>query len=141
MVQQRPLLAFFLLFSITISGPGLAARLDEQRATFVKAEAALNRGAVGEFNRLRSGIRDYPLYPYLDYEALSRRLDQASKGDVQQFLTRYGTTPLAPRLRANWLNQLARQRRWSDYLRFYQPTKNIGRRCHYLHALIATGKA
>ena len=141
MVQQRPLLAFFLLFSITIPGPGLAARLDEQRATFVKAEAALKRGAVGEFNRLRGGIRDYPLYPYLDYEALSRRLDQASKGDVQQFLTRYGTTPLAPRLRANWLNQLARQRRWSDYLRFYQPTKNIGRRCHYLHALIATGKA
>jgi len=141
MVQQRPLLALFLFFTITISGPGLADRLKDQRASFLKAETALQRGAMGDFNRLRSSIPDYPLYPYLDYEALTKRLDRASRGDVRQFLTRYRATPLAPRLRANWLNQLAKKRRWSDYLSFYQPTKNIGRRCHYLHALIATGKA
>lgn len=141
MVQQRPLLALLLILTFSIAGPCPAARLDGQRATFLQAEEALKRGAMREFDRLRSSIRDYPLYPYLDYEDLNKRLDRVSNKDIQRFLTRYEATPLASRLRANWLNQLARQKRWSDYLSFYRPTGNISRRCHHLHALIANGRS
>ncbi|MBT8428870.1 MAG: lytic murein transglycosylase, partial [Gammaproteobacteria bacterium] len=97
----------------------------------MKAEAALKRGSMVEFDRLRRSIRDYPLYPYLEYQALLQRLDRASNEDVQRFLSRYGATPLASRLRANWLEQIAGQKRWSDYLSFYRPTGNISRRCHH----------
>jgi soluble lytic murein transglycosylase len=140
MVQQRPLLASIFILLLSTAGPAPAARIEEQRATFVKAEAALKRGSMVEFDRLRSSIRDYPLYPYLEYQALLQRLDRASNKDVQRFLSRYGATPLASRLRANWLDQIAGQKRWSDYLSFYRPTGNISRRCHHLHALIATGR-
>jgi soluble lytic murein transglycosylase len=44
-------------------------------------------------------------------------------------------------MRARWLDELARKKRWSDYLTFYQPSDNISRRCHQLHALIATGRS
>ena len=141
MVQQRPLLALIFLAVLVASGASPAADLDEQRAVFLKAEKALKNGSTQEFDRLRAKIRDYPLYPYLEYEALIVRLGQASNRDVKRFLTTYAATPLDQRLRANWLNLLAKQRRWRDYLDFYVPSTNISRRCHHLQALIETGRS
>jgi len=139
MVHSRPLylLAIVLLVAADTS---LAARIDDQRATFVQAEQALERGSLREFERLRKGLHDYPLYPYLEYQDLSKRLAKTGSAEVSRFLKTYQNTPLADMLRADWLQQLARQKRWSDYLRFYQPSQNVTRRCQRLHALIATGK-
>ena len=59
---------------------------------------------------------------------------------VARFLDTYGDTPLAPRLRNRWLDRLAREGRWSEYVAIYDPTDtNITRRCQYLAALIRTG--
>lgn len=140
MVLQRLMLAL-LLPAMIAAAPAAAASLQEQRATFLQAEKALNRGDLTEFRRLGDSIRDYPLYPYLEYEALLKRLNVASNRQVSNFLETYGSTPLAWRLRARWLDQLAKQKRWTDYLAFYEPTNSIERRCKQLHALIATGKA
>ena len=141
MVQQRPLL--FLLFTLALitAGPAPGARLEDQRTEFLQAEKALQRGAMAEYGRLRARLQDYPLYPYLEYEELTRRLDKAKAGEVERFLARYEATPLAPRLRARWLDQLAKQKRWKDYLRFYRASQSISRRCHQLYALIATGRS
>ena len=141
MVQQRLLLVLIFFPTLFASGLALAASLDEQRAVFLQAEKALKQGSTQDFERLRAKIRDYPLYPYLEYEALTKRLSHASNRDVKGFLTTYRSTPLAPRLRANWLNQLAKQQRWRDYLDFYVPSTNISRRCHHLQALISTGRS
>jgi len=140
MVHSRPLYLVLIVMLLTAAGNGLAARIDEQRATFLQAEQALERGSLKEFERLRKRLRDYPLYPYLEYQELSKRLAKASNTEVDHFLKTYQNTPLADMLRAKWLEQLADQKRWSDYLRFYQPSRNITRRCQQLHALIATGK-
>jgi len=141
MVRQRPLLALILISALFASGLALGAGLDEQRAVFLQAEKALERGSTQDFKRLRAKIRDYPLYPYLEYQALTKRLSHAGNRDVKGFLAAYPATPLAPRLRANWLNQLAKQQRWRDYLDFYVPSTNISRRCHHLQALMATGRS
>ena len=141
MVRQRPLLALILFSALFASGLALGAGLDEQRAVFLQAEKALERGSTQDFKRLRAKIRDYPLYPYLEYQALTKRLSHAGNRDVKGFLAAYPATPLAPRLRANWLNQLAKQQRWRDYLDFYVPSTNISRRCHHLQALMATGRS
>jgi len=122
------------------AGSSAAARIDDQRSTFLKAEHALQRGTTQEFERLRERLRDYPLYPYLEYEGLLQDLEHADNREVGRFLDRYASTPLANMLRADWLDQLAKQRRWADYLRFYQSSESVSRRCDHLHALIATGK-
>ena len=140
-MRQRPLFALILFSALFANGLALAAGLDEQRAVFLQAEKALERGSTQDFERLRAKIRDYPLYPYLEYQALTKRLSDASNRDVKGFLATYPSTPLAPRLRANWLNQLAKQQRWRDYLDFYVPSTNISRRCHHLQALMATGRS
>ena len=141
MAHQRPILALLLFSALVANGLALAARLDGQRAVFLQAEEALKQGSTQDFERLRAKIRNYPLYPYLEYEALRKRLSHASNRDVKVFLATYPSTPLAPRLRANWLNQLAKQQRWRAYLDFYVPSTNISRRCHHLQALIATGRS
>ena len=141
MVRMHPLLTLLAFLAVITADPGLAGTLEQQRGVFLKAEKALERGDLRYFGRLGHSIRDYPLYPYLEYEELRRRLDKADSEEVSAFLERYETTPLAWRMRARWLDKLARKKRWSDYLTFYRPSDNISRRCHQLHALIATGRA
>jgi soluble lytic murein transglycosylase len=141
MVQRRHLCLLSLLLGLSLTGMPAAADLTEQRAEFVKAEKALQRGELKEFNRLKAGLRDYPLYPYLEYQALLRDLAKADPKEITAFLDSYAATPLAERLRARWLDQLAKRGSWSDYLDFYQPSSDVRRRCQQLQALIATGES
>ncbi len=129
-----------LLLTMSLVAHALAADLERQRALFVEAERALKRGASSEFERLRGQLRDYPLYPYLEYQSLTQDLAQRSPAQIASFLTRYADTPLATQLRGEWLAHLARRANWPEYLRFYQPDRNTRRRCHQLTALIATGR-
>ena len=63
MVHRRHLCLLSLLLGLSLAGVAAAADLTDQRNNFVKAEKALQRGELKEFNRLRAGLRDYPLYP------------------------------------------------------------------------------
>ena len=71
------LAAFFLMGLWTAPLPaddGLAS----QRALYPRALAALAEGRAGEFASLKERLRDYPLYPYLEYreyQAHPQRLD------------------------------------------------------------------
>ena len=57
-----------------------------QRSEFLAAEQALQRGKTKEFQRLKAQLRDYPLYPYLEYEALRKHLSPGKRGEVDRFL-------------------------------------------------------
>ena len=138
MVLKRRLYALSLLCCVVV-GSSLATPLEDQRKTFLAAEKALDRGAMGDFKKLSRRIHDYPLYPYLEYEALLKRLGSASNDEVRHFITTHESTPLSTWLRASWLDHLAARQRWTDYLAFYQPSRDTSRRCHQLQALIATG--
>ena len=140
MVLKRRLYALSLLCCVVV-GSSLATPLEDQRKTFLAAEKALDRGAMGDFKKLSRSIRAYPLYPYLEYEALMKRLGSASNDEVRGFITTHESTPLSAWLRASWLDHLATRQRWTDYLAFYQPSRDTTRRCHQLQARIATGKA
>ncbi|HHI93272.1 MAG TPA: hypothetical protein ENK04_07145 [Gammaproteobacteria bacterium] len=117
------------------------AALAEQRTRFLAAEKALRLRRVSEFHRLSSTLTDYPLYPYLQYQDIKRRLHKIPVKKVSAFLEQYQSLPVSRSLRHKLLRQLARQGRWQQYLDFYTPTKNIRLQCHYLYALIRTGQA
>lgn len=130
-----------LLVALLIASPASAQDLAAQRALFLQAEQALRKGATDSFERLRTRLDDYPLAPYLDYQALLKRLSRARPAEIDAFMERHADTPLADRMRAAWLNKLATRGDWKTYLAFYRPTANVNRRCHQLRALIATGRA
>ncbi|BAN68508.1 soluble lytic murein transglycosylase [endosymbiont of unidentified scaly snail isolate Monju] len=48
---------------------------------------------------------------------------------------------MADMLRRNWLDLLARKRRWRLYLADYVPQRSVQRQSHHLQALIETGRA
>ncbi len=136
--------AWFLPLLLVAANLG-AKTLDEnvwvaQRSEFVAAEQALQRGKTQEYRRLKAQLRDYPLYPYLEYEALRKHLSWTKRGEVDRFLVEYDDTPLAGRLRGAWLNLLAKQHRWSEFLDYYRPTTQTKRNCQRLQALIETGR-
>lgn len=114
--------------------------LDRQRSAFVAAERSLAAGDMEKFQRIKSTLQDYPLLPYLEFQALQKRLASLSSDQVDDFITRYTDSPLAPRMRRLWLKELAQRGKWWTYEVFYRPKLGVTYQCHYLTALLETGK-
>ncbi len=119
--------------------PNLSPSRSEDRA-FLEAEQAIKLGQRQRFLRLAESLEDHPLYPYLLYSDLTRRLSRAKPGEVEAFLNNYGELPLTPRLKRRWLKVLAKQGRWKRYLAFYEETGDVALQCNYLWAKILSGE-
>lgn len=119
--------------------PAPSASRSEDRP-FLEAERAIKLGQRDRFLRLAESLKDYPLYPYLLYADLSRRLSRAKPEEVEAFLTRYGDLPLTPRLKRRWLKKLANQGHWKSFLELYEATGDVALHCQFLRAQILTGE-
>ncbi len=113
----------------------------EQRSRFLQAESALRKRDMKRFRQLRDALVDYPLYPYLDFTELSRRLGTASRDEIETFLERYSDTPLAWQLRRTWAKLLARRGHWESFLDVYENSDDATMRCQWLRALINANQA
>lgn len=135
--RWRSILALPLALLATGSGDTVsAASLTAQRAAFLQAEQAQRTGPTPDLAELRH----YPLYPYLLYQGLERRLPEWPTAEVRAFLQEYADLPLATRLRQTWLRRLAAAQRWEDYLQDFQPTGNPELECWRRQALLAALK-
>ena len=67
-------------------------------------ERSLRDGGAVDYADLRA----YPLYPYLRFRDLSRRLAELPAAEIRDFLQTHADSPLAGQLRDAWLRQLAR---------------------------------
>ncbi|MBI1422516.1 MAG: transglycosylase SLT domain-containing protein [Gammaproteobacteria bacterium] len=133
---KRVFLAAVLV--ILIMPPALAVeqRMLLQRATFVDAEQALKAGRLSTYHKLEQLVRDYPLYPYLQFEEIKRNLRGSNYKDVQRFLEANAGTPLAGRLQYLWLKSLARQHQWATLIDNFYYTNDVALQCDFAHALI-----
>lgn len=143
-----PLLPRLLAFTVFLAFPALSAAGDvaepeQQRADFLTAEHALRTGDRRTFDALAEQLRDYPLYPYLRYEELGRRLSHAPAAEIADYVDRNGDTPLASLLQRRWLGALARSGRWQTLLEHF-PASAAGLgtelECHRRRALLETGR-
>jgi len=136
----RQLIWFVGCLLLMLSNAHGSSSLSTQRTNFIAAEKFLSQGKLSRYRKLKASLEAYPLYPYLEYKELRRRLHKQKKNRIQRFLTRYADTPLAPQLRNAWLNHLAKRGRWQTYLEFYKPSLSVTRQCYYLRALYKSGK-
>ncbi|SDB29945.1 soluble lytic murein transglycosylase [Desulfonatronum thiosulfatophilum] len=111
-----------------------------QRELFLQAEEALRKGQQQTFRTLLSRLEGYPLTPYLVGQDLERRLCPSLAHDVRSYLEKYGDSPVADSLRRKWLSELAKHRRWNDFLQDYTPQSNENLQCLYGQALLGAGK-
>ena len=130
--------ALLLLFAAPVI-PAEPDPLKTQRGLFLDAREALQNNRREEYRSLARKLRDYPLYPYLQFNELRNRLSRADEKEVARFLEAHEGEPIGDRLRQSWLYNLARNKRWSLFLRHYRPTGSVDLQCYALQARLNTG--
>lgn len=121
MRHRLPRLFFSLILIGLAADDALAIPLGEQRALYDQAAQALAKGDPGPYRRNRQALHDYPLEPYLAYEALTARLDSASDREVETFLVEHGDLPQVRWMKLRWLRRLAERGAWPTFIRYYDP--------------------
>ena len=134
----------FICLALSLSAPCAAGNasadpLADARARFLDARKALNEKQLDSYRKLARKLKDYPLYPYLEYWELRDRLASASNREVNAFLKRYADQPVGARLRRAWLYQLARKQDWKKYLDVYEGGQPVELQCYRLQAKLHTG--
>ncbi len=127
------------LLTLLLAQPGHASSLDTQRERFLEAESALKAGHKKTFRQLKQKLFTYPLYGYLDFQELKRRIKKAQPEEVQEFFQLYNGQPIATRMRISWLYSLARRGDWKNYLAFYWPQTSVSLQCHEIQARLKLG--
>jgi soluble lytic murein transglycosylase len=128
--------AGWLLTVTTAQAVGSSATA--QRAAFKQAYAAAQQGG-DDWRNLATGLRDYPLYPYLQAAALEHDIQQTDRTTVESYLKQYPDWIPAADLRRDFLLELARRQDWNDFLALYQPGINDALSCDALQARLANG--
>lgn len=119
--------------------PSSLDHLQQQRQHYLAARDALQKGQLKTYQKHRAQLFDYPLAPYLDYFELRRRLSRFPYADVDQYLATTSHPKLKSRLTKQWLNSLARKKRWHDYRTYYTESENTVLQCYALEARVRTG--
>ncbi|MDN5450510.1 MAG: murein transglycosylase, partial [Enterobacterales bacterium] len=125
---------------VAVSGSSFADSLDAQRQRYLQVKQAWDSNQMMTVNQLMPTLRDYPLYPYLEYRQLTQDLGQATTIEIKDFIARNPTLPPAKSLPSRYVNELSRRQDWTGLLVFSpQAPKPIAARCNYYYAQYATG--
>lgn len=122
-VDKRRLLAVGLCLT-AFSGAALADSLDAQRQRYQQIKQAWDSNRMDVVAQLMPTLRDYPLYPYLQYRELTQDLSQAGFSEVNDFIKKNPTLPPARSLTPRFVNELARREDWRTLLAFSRRPRN-----------------
>ncbi|YCH32443.1 murein transglycosylase [Erwinia sp. D4-22] len=126
---------------LAVSGGVLADSLDEQRSRYQQIKQAWDNNQMDVVAQLMPTLKDYPLYPYLEYRQLSQHLNQETGLAVNAFIQRYPTLPPVRTLSSRFVNELARREDWRGLLAFSpQEPQPVAARCNWYYAKWATGQ-
>ncbi|HLI17372.1 MAG TPA: transglycosylase SLT domain-containing protein [Rhodanobacteraceae bacterium] len=130
-------------FLLAVASAGVSAQtvspsLQQQRDAFRAAYAAAHSGQ--DWRPLAQGLKDYPLYPYLEAAALQHDIKTASRAQIDAYLQRYAGMIPAEDLRKSELGWSAHQKDWTTFRHFYQPGLGDTLTCDALQANLAEGK-
>ena len=111
----------------------------ELRQRYNSALSDLRAGRTSSFREKQATLKNYVLYPYLQYYAARRRLDTLKPAEVRDFRQRWQDSPIANRLYRSWLSKVAKRGDWKTYRDHYEPTTAAEGQCNYRRALYRTG--
>jgi soluble lytic murein transglycosylase len=97
------------------------ARGEPSDADFLAARNAFERGDRIRLKALAPSVAGHVLEPYVAYWEHKLALDTATADEVRRYLSRWPNTPLADRLRVEWLKVLGRRGEWATFALEYPP--------------------
>lgn len=135
--------------------------LAAQRALFVQTRAQLqsakwqsgtsdNAQNIETTRTAMAALKNYPLYPYLQLQQLTLQLQQLlARGanteetatQIDEFLIQQDGTVAGDQLRSQWLDALANNERWTQFLYYYRAaTASKFQQCKFIDALYRSGQ-
>jgi len=111
--------------------------LAHMRELFLQAEAAVKKKDEANYIILGNQLKEYPLYPYLQYQWLSKKLDQEEA--IKHFLQTHGSSRYANKLKRKWLIHLGKKKQWPLIIDNRLMTSNATLNCYYHRAQFNTG--
>jgi soluble lytic murein transglycosylase len=139
-----------LLTVLALLPLGCAAASDpfkHTRKVFKDAYEKVATTPLAQQDKDSEGLRNYPLYPYLQAARIKRALGESSDdlGPVDKraetFITRYPREPVGRDMRNVWLSSLAQRLQWQKFLEQYKDeSASDSLRCHSFTARIALGQ-
>jgi len=111
LMLRSPLRALVLALALVAAVPAVA----QTDADVLRAKDAFDRGDQRRLDALAPQLAGHILAPYVTYWQLKLGIDAADAAAVRTFLAREAGSPLADRLRVDWLKSLARRGLWSDF--------------------------
>lgn len=133
LAQLAQVMLFFGLFWL---GTAAFADLAQDRQKYLTAELALRSGDATNYNRLREELKNYPLLPYLESQAI----DIKNGEQVKAFLEQYEKTPFGRDLKRKRLNHLFGQKDWDGFIGLWDDTSRQDMQCLYARALLESGQ-
>jgi len=107
------------------------------RQLFLQAENVLKKNDDAEYFLLADQLKDYPLYPYLQYQWLRKNLDNEKQ--VKHFLETQNTSRYADKLKRKWLLHLGKNKQWPLIIQNQITTSSATLNCYYHRAQYNTG--
>ena len=111
-------------------------------AAFINAYDAYRTGDANRFARAVTKLEGHLLEPWLEYWALSMRLEDAEPGEVAAYFARHPGQYAAELLRAEWLKVLGRRGDWAQFERelAQYPREDLEIRCYSLLSQLLRGE-
>ena len=97
--------------ALALAGGALA----QSDADFLAARTAYDKGDRAKLAAVAPRLSNHVLAPYVTYWQLRLGLEDASPEAIRSYLDKYPNTPLADRLRTEWLKFLGRRALWSRF--------------------------
>ncbi|UTW01708.1 transglycosylase SLT domain-containing protein [Amphritea atlantica] len=110
---------------------------------YIQALDMLNGDNLEAFYQLKSRLTTYPLYPYLEQKELVHNFDNIAQHHINLYSKTYEGIPTVYPLQQKWLNYLAGNQRWKQYISAYRnaDVKSEQYECNYRNALLQTGQS
>ncbi len=113
-------------------------QLANQRKLYQQAQQAYKDHHYYKFRQLSAKLRDYPLQPYLQYNALMFKPAVLTNRQIHHFLQANEDTVIGNRFRSKLIKHAARNKNWQRLIDIYQPGYGVTAQCRYLNALLHT---
>ena len=130
---------FLLGIGSLCAGLAQAQDVAAQRLLFQQAYSALQAGDVSAFNALPEDMRQYSLYPWLEYTFLNKNFDSLADSQLLSFAKRYPNTLMADELHTKLTKRFVDKEQWADLLAFIPNNPDdTALQCQRSQALLAT---
>jgi len=133
---MRIAVRLFLLFNLLTITASFAvssgSSMRAMRKTFLQAEQYLKQDRESDYFALADSLKNYPLYPYLQYQWLRKHLDD--NDSILAFLHDYTDSRYAPLLHTKWLTHLGQTQQWPTFIQNYKTSDNSELQCYFAQA-------